>query len=462
MKGPGMRAIKTAISVFICIFIYLMLRLINVDFANTWYNPFFAGIAAAYSLYPDKLNSFRQAKNRIVASLIGGIIGMLLILGYTLITGLDWPNLSTTDTMQFFIPYLLVGILVVLVIMTGVLVKQRGAIFVSVLTFLSVTVNPSAMVVRLANEWIFGLNRILSTIIGVLISLSINLFTLPKLTKNKKYLFCLGIEEILKSDVDKVDGFIKYKLNALTFDGINFTLCTTRTPTNFMYVLDDVKINHPVVCMCGAALYDTKSLSYLDTEPIGAEVSSVLDNILDNYGVSPFKNYIINDVLNIYNKRIDNKGEALYMSSVKNAPYCSFFLGDYQGSAPVLFYLLVEPISEVDKIIGEIRKNPINDKLLIQVSDYFDNSNLVPDLKYIKIYNKDVLKMRVLKEYCNNKFECVGLAVSKNLTHLLDNSVIAVTNNLSLDIKHSKLIMTKSYEQMVRKISKIYYSAKFK
>lgn len=462
MKGPGMRAIKTAISVLICIFLYLVLRVINVDFANTWYNPFFAGIAAAYSLYPDKLNSFKQAKNRIVASIIGGVIGMVLIIFYTEILNLTWPNFTMTNTTDFIIPYILVALCVIAVIMTGVLVKQRGAIFVSILTFLSVTVNPSPMVINLASEWIFGVNRILSTVIGVLISLSVNLFSLPKFNKNKKYLFCLGIEEILKHDVDKVDGFIKYKLNALTFDGINFTLCTTRTPTKFMYLLEDIEINHPVVCMCGAALYDTKKLSYIGIEPIEKEVSQELDKILDSYGVSPFKNYIIDDVLNIYNKKIDNKGEALYMNSVKNAPYCSFTLGECQSDDSVLFYLLAEPKDEVDKIIKAINDNPIYDKLLIQVSDYFDNQNLVPDLKYIKIYNKDVLKLRLLHEYCNNNFECVGLAVSNNLTHLLDNSVIAVTNNNDLDIKSQRIIYTKSYEQMIKKISKIYYSKKFK
>ena len=94
MKFPriGMRIIKTMIAVFLSISIFLILLLIdkargkelgNVDDTTALYNmytPFFAGIAAAYTLHRDKKSSYQQAKIRSLGSIIGGIVGMFVIM----------------------------------------------------------------------------------------------------------------------------------------------------------------------------------------------------------------------------------------------------------------------------------------------------------------------------------------------------------------------------------------------
>ena len=56
----GLRIGKTAIAVFLCLTLYVVLKTIEYipgvpeNFAFNWYNPFFAGIAAAYSIHPSK------------------------------------------------------------------------------------------------------------------------------------------------------------------------------------------------------------------------------------------------------------------------------------------------------------------------------------------------------------------------------------------------------------------------
>ena len=138
----GLRIIKTALAVFMCLTLYVLLKTIEYipgvpeNFAFTWYNPFFAGIAAAYSIHPSKKASLRQAKNRCVASLIGGIIGILLVSIYTVFGGV-WPNVSAIklEEFNFLLPYLLISICIVLVIETGVVFKQKDAIFASFFTF---------------------------------------------------------------------------------------------------------------------------------------------------------------------------------------------------------------------------------------------------------------------------------------------------------------------------------------
>ena len=143
-------------------------------------------------MYPGKKKSLEQAKNRCVASLIGGIIGIILVSIYELIGGKgSWPTLSEMKLVKFILPYTLTALISIVVVVVGVALKQRPAVFVSILTFLSVTVNPNATISNTWGEWVFGLNRILSTIIGVLVALGVNCFRLPHRDKNKELLLSL-------------------------------------------------------------------------------------------------------------------------------------------------------------------------------------------------------------------------------------------------------------------------------
>ncbi|MDE7161313.1 MAG: HAD hydrolase family protein [Anaeroplasmataceae bacterium] len=310
MKKIGLRTIKTAICVFCCLLVFILLKLFEYipgvpdGFAFSWYNPFFAGIATAYSVHASKSASLNQAKNRCVASIIGGGIGILLITIYELCGG-HWPNLQSVslESLNFILPYILISICTIAVVVTGVSLKQQQAVFVSILTFLSVTVNPNINVGYW--QWQFGLNRILSTIIGVLIALGVNLFRLPHRFSNKNVLFCVGIDGMLLKDDDRFKGFMQYKMNYLNRIGANVTLFTTRTPTTFMPLLEDVKITHPVICMSGAALYDAVNHEYLAVEEIDIDTSKKIQKLCKQNHISPFINQIQDDVLFTYNDSLD-------------------------------------------------------------------------------------------------------------------------------------------------------------
>ena len=469
MKRIGMRTIKTLIAIFICLMLYVLIKAVckitdaNKDYAFLWFNPFFASIAAAYSIYPNKKKSLEQAKNRIVASLIGGFVAIVLVVSYEFISmnlfnGGGWPTL-VDPIEKLIIPYMLVALMSIIVVYIGVGFKQQGAIFVSILTFLSVTVNANSTIAREIGEWGFGCNRIMSTIIGVLVALAVNSFRLPHKTKNNDLLFAIGMDGILNADSDRFKGFINYKLNALDYDKIKTTLFTTRTPVTFMHLLDDVSISQPVVCMSGAALFDVKNHKYLATLEISYDISLELDKYLDEINVTPFKNYIIDDVLNIHCKRIDNEGERLYMESKKNAAYCNFTLGNNSivEGKDVLFYLIVEENSVADKIVDKINSSHLRDELCVQIYDVFENK--VENLKYIKIYNKKIFELNILKEYCNrNALRLVGLSATKLTKHLLENSDIAIA---SYKYSEKECIYASNYDQMFKKISKVYYSKKY-
>ena len=99
----GMRSIKTMLAVFVSISIYVLLLLVDKAIGidhNDWhapsnmYTPFFAGIAAVYTLHKDRKSSFNQAKIRSLGSILGGYFGMIVIFitEYIFITLLNWEE----------------------------------------------------------------------------------------------------------------------------------------------------------------------------------------------------------------------------------------------------------------------------------------------------------------------------------------------------------------------------------
>lgn len=465
MKKIGLRTIKTAVSVFGCLFVFILLKLfewipgVPKDFAFSWYNPFFAGIATAYSVHSSKSASLNQAKNRCVASIIGGGIGIILITIYELCGG-RWPNLQSVslETFNFVVPYLLISICTILVVVTGVSLKQHQAVFVAILTFLSVTVNPNINVGYW--QWQFGLNRILSTIVGVLIALGVNLFRLPHRYKNKNLLFCVGIDGMLLKESDRFKGFMQYKMNYLNRIGANVTLFTTRTPTTFMPLLEDVKITHPVICMSGAALYDSATQHYLAVEPIDVRTAEEIHAILKQIHVSPFINQIHDDVLFTYNESLDNDGERIYAAGKKNAAYCSYV----PGPAPkeeVIYFLIVEKEEVVQLLLQTLGKNTsLSEKISILIYDVFE-PNQVKDLKYVKIYSKKIEELGILKTYCTESgLDIVGLTSSNHSNHLLHHSKYSVTLD-SVDplIREqcSSVVSQDAPENLFKEVQKIYH-----
>ena len=466
----GLRIVKTAIAVFLCLTFYVLLKLIEYipgvpeNFAFNWYNPFFAGIAAAYSIHSSKKASLRQAKNRCVASLIGGIIGIALVSVYTIFGG-EWPNVYAVDleTANFLIPYLLVSVCIVLVIETGVVLNQKEAIFVSVLTFLSVTINPNSAVEKW--YWQFGINRILSTMIGVLIALGVNMFRLPRLYNNKNLLFCVGIDGMLNGDNDRFEGFIRYKMNDLHSKGVNLTLATTRTPTTFMPLLDDISVSHPIVCMSGAALYDTETLKYLAVEKIEKEDAVKIKKMLGKMGISPFINIIENDVLYSFNENIDNEGERLYAEDKKNAAYGSFICGS-PNLDNVVYFLIIEERVKMNYIVNALKNCELSDKISVLVYDDNHFTDFEKKFTYIKIYNKKIEDLNILKQYAEQyELDLVGLTSSKYSDHLLKNCEYSMTLESNADKSKSlcnKIVPSNNPDRLFKEVEKLYHNKKMK
>ena len=147
----GGRTIKTVVAVFLCL---LTGTIRKSDTA------FYAAIAAVLCVQRTSKDSFREAFNREMATVIGGIWGMLVLLFERNVWCIPYEAIR----------YLFLSVLLIPIINFSVLIKREKGTFLMCVVFLCITVTHGNDESQLS----FGIARILDTTIGIVIALIIN------------------------------------------------------------------------------------------------------------------------------------------------------------------------------------------------------------------------------------------------------------------------------------------------
>lgn len=153
----GGRTIKTVIAVFLCF---------CVDSIRQSSIPFYAPIAAILCIQRNSEDSFQVAVNREIATIIGGVWGMLILF-------IERNIYIISDEL---LRYLFLSCMLVPIINFSVFIKQEKGTFLMCVVFLCITVTHG----NDENPLTFGLNRIADTTIGIAIALLINQFQIKK------------------------------------------------------------------------------------------------------------------------------------------------------------------------------------------------------------------------------------------------------------------------------------------
>lgn len=142
----GMRNIKTAIAVCLCVFISKLLRLEY---------PFYAAIAAIISMGSSITNSFKAGKNRMMGTIVGAI------------TGLIFASIQPNNA-------LLCGLGIIILIYICDQLKWNNSVTIAGIVFMAITVNLNGR-----SPVLYSMNRIIDTFIGISVSLTVNYLFFP-------------------------------------------------------------------------------------------------------------------------------------------------------------------------------------------------------------------------------------------------------------------------------------------
>lgn len=142
----GMRSVKTALAVILSIVIS---KALHSEY------PFFAAIAAVISMESTVTSSFNTGRNRIMGTLVGAGTGLLFAL------------IRPDDA-------LLCGLGVIVIIFVSNMMQWKHSIAIATIVFLSVMLNLGG-----DSPWIYGVNRIEDTLLGISVALAVNYLVFP-------------------------------------------------------------------------------------------------------------------------------------------------------------------------------------------------------------------------------------------------------------------------------------------
>ncbi|MGX8700948.1 HAD-IIB family hydrolase [Caproiciproducens sp.] len=330
MPKIGMRIIKSSAAVFLCFAIYL-LRGDGI--------PFYSAIAAILCMQPYVSNSRKVAFNRIIGTLIGGTAGMLVMMAEKSFIPPDAPVLK----------YLLISAVIIPLIYLTVLAKKTSASYITCVVFMSITVSHG----QDASPYLFALNRILDTLIGIFVSLGVNAFHLPR-RKNGSLLFVSDLDGTLTNSDGQIGDFTRFKLNQLLQRGAMITVASKRSSSSMEPILKGISFSLPVIAMNGAALYDIRKKTYLYSKNIPYATAKEVLGVFDKYGLNCFVHTIINDILHIYYGDFTNAAEERFYHEQKLRPLKNYICNPLPENRDVVYIMAVDRLETVRKLREEI------------------------------------------------------------------------------------------------------------
>lgn len=162
-RRPGMRNIKTALSVFCCLLLY---TLIGRD------HPIYALLAAVICTMDTVEGSIRSGLNRLAGTVVGGIFGIGAAYLLRLFPqGLGWRLLD----------FLCIAAGISAIIFVCVTIGIRQSVSIGCIVFLIIVVQVQDQI-----PYIYAANRVLDTAIGIVVAVTINRLLFPRFSEREE------------------------------------------------------------------------------------------------------------------------------------------------------------------------------------------------------------------------------------------------------------------------------------
>lgn len=381
----GMRIVKSALAIGICYLVSFLRGNSGI--------VFYSQLAALWCIQMYISNSRQNAVQRFIGTIIGAVYGLIFLL-------IEEKMILSAGKNEAVNALVISGMIVV-VLYTTVLIKKKQASYFSCVVFLSIVVNH----VSDDNPYLFVWNRFLDTVIGIVIGIGVNSFSLPR-NRQKDILFISGLDDTLLHENDNLSDYSRVELNRMLDEGVNFTISTMRTPASLMEPMRDIKLKLPVIVMDGAVLYDIRENVYLKTYVISNSMSKEILQLVHVQGLQCFVNVVIDDMLVIFYRETEDEVHHQLVKEMRKSPYRNYVKSEALDRENVVYFMLLYPCQVIEDFYQMLKVKGYVDKLKVLKYDSVD----YPGYSYIKIYNKNATREN-MSQYLKNM-----LGVKKTVT----------------------------------------------
>ncbi len=367
----GRRIVKSVIAVFLCFVIYFLRGQKGI--------PFYSALAALQCIQPYMKNTAEVGRGRFLGTLVGSFWGLVVLL-----IGVYLFHDST-----YLLYFLIMSVFTGVTLYSAVLLKLKDVAYFSTVVFLSI----AAIHIDDVNPYLFVLDRILDTSIGIVLALALNASFRPK-GKNKHTLYISGVDDVMLDWKGTISSYTKIELNRMIDAGVNFTVSTMKTPAALLESLDGLQLKLPVIIMDGAAMYDWNEKVYLHSFPMSHLQERKIMNILNQEEVNYFTNVIIENTLFIYYQELHNDAEKDVFNKMHKSVYRNYLKRSLPENEEVTYFMLLQESKVIEQIYNRLMNQNFIDAY--KVIRYLSND--YPGYAYLKIYAKEATRDHMLEE----------------------------------------------------------------
>ena len=370
---PGQRTIRSAIAVAVCLLIYFLRGRVGI--------PFYSATAALQSMQPYTKDMKKVARKRFLGTIIGAGWGLVMLLFEIAVLGED---VSSEPPLH----YILVPLFLILTLYSAVLFGVQEIAYFSSAVFLAITINHFTD----ANPYLFALNRLLDTTIGLVVAAVINRIHFPR-RRNTDTLYVSALGHSLLDSDSKLSDYSKIELNRLIDDGMKFSLSTIETQATVRELLPGVRLNCPIITMDGAALYDMKKMTYLRTTPMNEAKAARIMVWCRERNIPFFSNSIDQNLLVIRFRELENEPMKHLYELKRISPYRNFIRSETDIYSNIVYLLIMDSENQIQKIYEELQHEP-------WIADYRvqKHKSKYGDYFTLKIYDAACSRESMLRE----------------------------------------------------------------
>ncbi len=334
---PGQRILRTMVAVWLCLLVYVL--------RGRQGEPLYAVLAVLQCIQPSTRSTRAVGRKRILGTLIGAGWGLLLLL-------LE-QQLSRLGHEELWLHFSLVGLFTGIVLYFTVLLRVRETAYFSAVVFLVITIKHAQDV----SPYVYAFNRTLDTFIGVLVAEVVNRVHLPRL-RRRDTLFISSVGDTLLGPDRQLSPYSKVELNRLLDDGAMFTLATSETQATLRELLEGVELRWPVITMDGAALYDMKTMEYLEAVPMSDEKGRRLKDWAHREGLPFFSNSVEENLLVIRYEQLANPAMEQLFEQKRRSPYRNYIHSSADLDRGVLYLLILEKSELLEEALRRFLAEP--------------------------------------------------------------------------------------------------------
>lgn len=341
---------------------------------------FYSQLASLWCIQMYVESTKKNARQRLVGTVIGALYGLLYLLFRQKVSG----GTGFSEMTDAFV----ISGMIIAVLYTTVLIHKKQASYFSCVVFLSIVVNHALD----TNPYLFVWNRFLDTVIGIVIGIGVNTFSLPR-AKRKDILFVSGLDDTLLFKEGSLSDYSKVELNRMLDEGAKFTLSTIRTPASLIEPMREIRLKLPVIAMDGAVLYDIREKRYLKVYVISHARSMRILELIKKEGLTCFINVIIDDMLVIYYDEAKEEAQRALIERMRRSPYRNYVNRALPESEEVVYFMLFYPEAVIEGFYRKLQEEGLTEELKVVKEKSTEREGYL----FLKIYNRNASKKNMTR-----------------------------------------------------------------